>query len=95
MMHWHQQFPGRILDVSYERLVSDPEVASREILAFCGLDWQAGCSDVQGSAGTVTTASSVQVREPIHQRAVDGWRRYERQLEPLRSRLQADGWLSP
>jgi len=95
MAHWHEQCPGRILDVSYERLVTDPEACGREILAFCGLDWQAGCSDVEGSAGTVTTASSVQVREPIHRRSIDGWRKYERQLEPLRRRLQADGWLSP
>jgi tetratricopeptide (TPR) repeat protein len=95
MAHWHEQFPGRILDVSYERLVTEPEQCSREILAFCGLDWQDGCSDVEGSAGNVTTASSVQVREPIHRRSIDGWRRYERQLEPLRKRLQADGWLSP
>ncbi|MBP8098427.1 MAG: sulfotransferase, partial [Arenimonas sp.] len=95
MAHWHGQFPGRILDVSYERLVTEPEESSREILAFCGLDWQDGCSDVEGSAGTVTTASSVQVREPIHRRSIDGWRKYGRQLEPLRTRLQADGWLSP
>jgi len=95
MAHWHEQFPGRIMDVSYERLVTDPEDCSREILAFCGLDWQDGCSDVEASVGTVTTASSVQVREPIHRRSIDGWRKYERQLEPLRRRLQADGWLSP
>jgi hypothetical protein len=37
----------------------------------------------------------VQVREPIHRRAVDGWRKYERQLEPLRQRLLEQGWLSP
>lgn len=93
MEHWHEQFPGRMLDVSYEGLVTDPETASRRILSFCGLEWQAGCGDVDASAGIVTTASSVQVREPIHRRAIDGWRRYDRQLEPLRSRLQADGWL--
>lgn len=93
MAHWHEQFPGRVLDVSYESLVTDPEAASRTILDFCGLGWRPECIDIEASAGAVTTASSAQVREPIHRRAVDGWRRYERQLEPLRARLQADGSL--
>lgn len=95
MAHWRQQFPGRMLDVSYEGLVTDPVAASKTILAYCGLPWQDACVETAGNAGTVTTASSVQVREPIHRNAIDNWRKYAPQLEPLRARLQADGWLRP
>ena len=93
MAHWHAQFPGRVLDVPYESLVTDSEASVRTVLSHCGLDWHGECVAPEGSAGAVSTASSVQVREPIHRRAIDGWRRYERQLEPLRARLQLDGWL--
>jgi hypothetical protein len=36
----------------------------------------------------VATASSAQVREPIHGRGVGAWRRYAAQLEPLRAALE-------
>ena len=93
MAHWHEQFPGRMLDVSYEGLVTEPEATSRAIMDFCGLDWQPGCIGIESSAGTVTTASSAQVREPIHRRSIEGWRKYQRQLEPLHRQLRSDGWL--
>jgi tetratricopeptide (TPR) repeat protein len=95
MATWHARFPGRILDVPYEGLVADPEAWARRILAHCGLPWDPRCLDVAGRASAVTTASSVQVREPIHGRGVGGWRRYAAQLEPLRERLARDGWLPP
>ena len=94
MAHWHACFPGRILDVSYEELVSDPEAASRRVYAHCGLAWRPEVVRIEEGGGTVSTASAVQVREPIHRRSVQGWRRYARALAPLEARLRADGWLS-
>jgi tetratricopeptide (TPR) repeat protein len=95
MSHWHEQFPGRVLDVSYEGLVADPVAASQRVFAHCGLQWLPECVEIETGGGRVTTASSVQVREPIHRRAVDGWRRYETQLSPLKEMLMRDGWLEP
>lgn len=93
MAHWHARFPGRILDVAYEDLVGDPEATSRAVYAHCGLDWRPEVVRIEAGAGAVSTASTVQVREPIHRRSVAGWRRYERALAPLQARLRADGWL--
>jgi hypothetical protein len=90
MAHWHAVAPGRILDVDYESLVAAPEAEARRILAFCGLPDSPGMADVAGNRSAVATASSVQVRKPIHARNVGGWRRYEAQLAPLAARL-ADG----
>ena len=39
----------------------------------------------------MTTASAVQVRQPVHTRSIGRWRRYERQLEPMRRVLEAEG----
>ena len=93
MAHWHASFPGRILDVSYEAMVSDPEATSRAVFEHCGLEWHPEVVRIESGAGTVSTASTVQVREPIHRRSVQGWRRYEAPLAPLQARLRADGWL--
>jgi tetratricopeptide (TPR) repeat protein len=87
MAHWRQVMPGAIFDVSYEKLVQDTEATARELLAHCGLDFEPGCLDTAGNRAAVATLSSAQVREPIHARSLQEWRRYERQLEPLRQAL--------
>ena len=81
--HWHDVMPGRILDVSYERLVSDTETVAREVLAHCGLEWQPGLTDLSRNAAPVATLSSAQVRESVHARSLGEWRRYEGQLSGL------------
>lgn len=91
MAHWRQLAPEFVLDVSYEELARDPQAQAERILAFCGLDWEPGCIDTGGNAGAVNTASSAQVREPIHQRGIEAWRRYEAHLGPLAARLKAHG----
>ncbi|KFN43503.1 tetratricopeptide repeat-containing sulfotransferase family protein [Arenimonas oryziterrae] len=93
MAHWQRAMPGRILDVHYEQLVAEPEAVMRSVLAFCDLPWESACAGTEGSTGVVTTASSVQVREPVHQRAVSQWRNYAQPLAPLEARLRAGGWL--
>jgi tetratricopeptide (TPR) repeat protein len=93
MAHWHRCLPGRILDVPYEGFVNDPGHWARRILAHCGIPWTDDCLGLATRPGTVTTASSVQVREPIHGRSVQAWRRYAPQLAPLHRELARLGWL--
>lgn len=87
MAHWRCVMPHAILELGYENLVADPEAAAAEVLSFCGLPFEPGCSDITRNPNAVSTLSSPQVREPIHRRAVGEWRRYERELEPLRKAL--------
>lgn len=91
MAHWHDAFAGRVLDVDYRALVSEPALVAREVLAFCGLPWDPSVVAIEARQGVVATASMVQVREGIHQRYVGQWQRYARQLEPLRARLAEAG----
>lgn len=39
MAHWHKQFPGRVHDVAYEALVTDPHGTVRGVFEHCGLDY--------------------------------------------------------
>ena len=74
---------GRILDVVYSDLVRDSETTMRRVVDFCGLEWDPACVDLTRNESAVATLSTAQVREPIHARALEEWRRYERQLAPL------------
>jgi hypothetical protein len=87
--HWRAVLPGRVHEVSYERLVADQHGETRRLLEHCGLDWEDACLSFERNPAAVATASAVQVREPLHARAVGRWRHYERELQPL-IRLLAD-----
>lgn len=87
MAHWHSEFPGRILDVHYDALVTEPEATARAVLQHCGLAWTADVLAPETRAGAVATASWAQVREPIHTRFIGQWRRYEARLQPLHAAL--------
>jgi len=91
MDHWRQSMPGVIYDISYERLVRDPENESRSLLAACGLEWQRECLEFYRNPTATTTASASQVRRPIYDSSLTQWRHYERQLEGLRAQLLAAG----
>jgi hypothetical protein len=93
MDHWHQLMPGRILDVAYESVVSDSEAEARRVLGYCGLDWQQEVADPAANSRPSTTASSAQVREPVHAGSVGRWRQHATGLEPLRRRLVELGCL--
>jgi Flp pilus assembly protein TadD len=93
MAHWHRVMPGLILDVAYENVVADPEQQARRLIAHCGLDWEPGCLEFHKSKAASTTASAVQVRQPVYTTSVQKWRHYERQLAPLKTRLTEAGLL--
>lgn len=84
---WQRVMPRQFMLVDYEALVSDPEQTARRVVEFCGMDFEPGSVDITGNTSPVATASSSQVRQPINRRGVDAWRRYARQLEPLRGYL--------
>lgn len=85
--HWTRAMPERFLEVQYESLVSDPAGTARDVLAFCGLPYQAACTDIASNRTPVSTASSAQVRRPIHRAGIGAWRRYEQPLAPLAALL--------
>ena len=91
MEHWRNSLPGRVYDVAYEDLVSDPQGHGRALLAALDLAWEDRCLQSHTNAAPVATASASQVRRPIYTSSVSLWRHYEPQLAPLRSRLLAAG----
>lgn len=85
MDHWRSVLPrGRLVEVDYESLVSDPEPQSRQLVAACGLDWNDACLAPHRNTRKIKTASVWQARQPIYRTSVERWRRYEPWLGELR-----------
>ncbi|HMB43755.1 MAG TPA: sulfotransferase, partial [Luteimonas sp.] len=88
MQHCHAIAPGRILDVRYEDLVMHPEREARRVQDYLGVPAVEGVTDILANKKVTTTASTLQLRQPIHTRNIGGWTRYARGLAPLAAQLQ-------
>jgi hypothetical protein len=91
MAHWHEKFPGRILDVNYEDTVGDFENQARKLIDFVGLEWNDACLEPHKQKRAVLTASKAQVTKPIYQSSVQKWKKYEQQMQPLVKVLEDGG----
>ncbi len=91
MEHWRATMPGRIHELSYEKLIADQRGETRALLEFCDLDWEEGCAEFHQNTAATTTASASQVRRPLYDSSVSMWRHYESQLAGLSAQLRAAG----
>mgnify|MGYP000158444028 CR=1 FL=1 len=83
MHHWQQTFPGEILEINYEDVVSNTEGTAREMLDYIGVDWEPQVLSFNELERPVKTASVWQVRQPIYKTSQAKWKRYESHLAPL------------
>ena len=89
MAHWHQVLPNRILDISYEEVVTGLEPATRRMLHYLDLPFESGCLEFHRNPAPVKTTSSVQVRQPLYDTSLHNWQHFAAELAPLRERLEA------
>ena len=87
MDFWHKKFPNKIYDINYEHLTVNQEKETRNLLEYCGLEWDESCLNFYKNSRAVQTASGLQVREKMYQGSSEAWRNYESDLKPLTSRL--------
>ncbi len=83
--------PDRFMVLQYEDLVANQEARTRELLAFCGLSWDARALSFHENAAGVATPSARQVRQAMNTQAVGRWAKYGAALEPARRVLEAAG----
>jgi tetratricopeptide (TPR) repeat protein len=88
---WRERFSDRFFEVSYENTVTALEENAKNLIEFLELPWEEECLKFHEHKKPVSTASAVQVREPVHIRSVGRWRRYETQLAPMLAALQEQG----
>jgi tetratricopeptide (TPR) repeat protein len=83
--------PDRFMVLQYEDLVANQEARTRDLLAFCGLEWDARTLSFHENAAGVATPSARQVRQPMNTQAVGRWEKYGAALDPARRVLEAAG----
>ena len=83
MEHWDRVLPGKVLRVQYEDNVADQENQARRMIEHCGLEWEDQVLRFYETERAVKTASSEQVRQPIYNKSVNSWKRYETELADL------------
>lgn len=94
MQHWQKVMPGKVLEVSYEALVEQPEETARAVINYCELVWEPTCLAFHQRKTSVATPSAVQVRQGIYKTSVNRWQRYGDELQSLYALLQSAGFYS-
>lgn len=89
MAFWHDKFPGRIYDLEYEKLTENQEEETRKLLEYCGLSWEEACLNFHETERAVKTASAGQVRNKMYKGSSEAWKKFERHLGPLKTKLGA------
>jgi Sulfotransferase family len=78
MAHWKSVPPAdRLFETEYEELVTDREKRSRDLLAFCGVDWDEACLLPERNQRAVHTAGLWQARQPAYHTPTPRRRRNE------------------
>ncbi len=88
MSHWRRVLPAdRFMELHYEDIVHHQEKQTRRLLSFCGLTWDDACLRFHENTAPVSTASSVQVRQPLYSGSIGRWKKYGDSLKELRMQL--------
>ncbi|MGL5839527.1 MAG: tetratricopeptide repeat-containing sulfotransferase family protein [Sphingorhabdus sp.] len=87
MDHWHRILPGRIIDVDYAALVSDPDSQIPRLVESLGLPWADSCLNYENTQRAVSTPSFWQVRQRPYKSSIGIWENYRDQIDPVRFTL--------
>ena len=83
MKFWHKLYPNQIYDISYEDLTTNQDKETRNLLEYCGLDWDDNCINFHTNKRAVKTTSALQVKEKMYQGSSEVWKKYESHIQPL------------
>lgn len=87
MQHWRTVLPEGFTEVFYEALVADPEPQLRRILDHIGLAFEPACLEFYKLERPVSTASTIQVRQPLNRSGIDRHEHYGELLAPVAEAL--------
>ncbi|WP_426369919.1 tetratricopeptide repeat-containing sulfotransferase family protein [Pseudocolwellia sp. HL-MZ7] len=82
---WLEKYPDNFYQINYQDLVNNPKLHAKKLVEFCELDWQEACLHINSNAAPVATASAIQVRQPINNKSIDNWKKYEQYLSEVKS----------
>lgn len=86
--HWKTVLPTFVHHLSYETLVKNPKDELSRVLAFCELDFQSSCLDLNEQTGFIPTLSDVQLRSGLHANRGKAWQLYQALLPAYFTELE-------
>ncbi len=87
MNFWNNIFKDQIYNSKYEDLVNDKENKIKELIEYCGLDWDNKCLDHHKNTNPIKTLSINQANKPIYKTSINKSKFYEKKLSKLYSIL--------
>ena len=83
MTEYKNRFRSKIYDLNYDLLVSKPSQEIKSLISWLNCEWNDSYLKPHLNPRAVSTASSVQVRSPINQKSLGGWKNYKEMLSPV------------
>ena len=77
MEFWQAQYGNKIYNLDYEKLTTEQENETRELINHLGLNWEKACLSPHKNKRNVRTASQQQVKQKLYQGSSEVWRKYE------------------
>ena len=77
MQFWQERYSDRIYHLDYDKLTTNQEEQTRQLIDYLELKWQDTCLSPQNNKRSVKTASNLQVRQKVYQGSSKSWRQFE------------------
>jgi len=82
MKSYSEAYSKNLFVYNYDEVVINPSFEIRKIIDWLGWEWTDEYTAPHQNKRSVFTASSEQVRNPIHSKSLRGWKKYQDLLEP-------------
>jgi len=82
MRRYKLNYGLNIYNLNYDLLVMNPNYEIRALIAWLEWSWDDAYLCPHFNQRTISTASTVQVRSPINNKSVGGWKNYKKLLQP-------------
>ncbi len=89
MIFWKSYFDDKIYDLNYEDLINNPQDKIKEIINFCGLEWQDSCLEYYKNKKSIRTVSFSQARKPIYKDSLKGAAKFKNYIQDLENALSS------
>lgn len=80
--YWQKLWGDQLIAITYEQLINEPDETTQKLFAHVGVERPDDWFDFHKNVNPVATNSLAQVREPLNEKGLSAWRRYEKFLAP-------------
>ena len=74
---WKSKYPNSILDIQYEKLISNKDHEIKKVIKFCSLDWEENCLSFHNNKTPIKTMSTAQARKPIYKSSLNAFDKFK------------------